>query len=251
MHRRTLILLGTLAVTPLLARRRLRAAEPPAEPAAAFESAGHSIPVERFLPPGSGKHPAVMLLYGADGYQNRFFQEIYRRYARLLSENGYAVYLPHYMERTGTRFAGLREMVRDYAPWMKTLGDCVSWIEKQPEADPRRLGVMGLSLGGSLALSNAAMDPRLKVVVDVFGMLPNYFHDRLDKFPPTLILHGTRDPLVPVQKSYDLERMLKEKKRTYELKVYEGQGHGFVGEADQDSRKRIVAFLDRYLKTVK
>ena len=34
----------------------------------------------------------------------------------------------------------------------------------------------------------------------------------------------------------------------YEIKVYEGQAHGFYGAAERDADGRVVAFLDRHLR---
>jgi dipeptidyl aminopeptidase/acylaminoacyl peptidase len=65
--------------------------------------------------------------------------------------------------------------------------------------------------------------------------------------PPTLILHGDKDPIVTVDNAYDLKRLFDEKKITYEMHIYPGEEHGFGGEALTDSVKRMIAFFDKHL----
>src|SRR5262249_59287734 len=44
-----------------------------------------------------------------------------------------------------------------------------AYLAQRPEADPRRLGVKGLSLGGPIAVALAAAEPRARAVVSVSG----------------------------------------------------------------------------------
>ncbi len=63
--------------------------------------------------------------------------------------------------------------------------------------------------------------------------------------PPFLILHGSSDPLVPVQQSQLLEQALKRTGVKVTLEVIPGAGHGFVyGQGDA----QIDAFFDNHLK---
>ena len=47
----------------------------------------------------------------------------------------------------------------------------VDYAASRPEADPARIGMLGLSMGGMEALLLAALDPRIGVVVSVAGQL--------------------------------------------------------------------------------
>ena len=63
---------------------------------------------------------------------------------------------------------------------------------------------------------------------------------------PVLMLHGDRDPVVPVSHSIDFARRAAECDADVELHVYEGEGHGFRQPANQtDEFARIEAFLAR------
>jgi cephalosporin-C deacetylase-like acetyl esterase len=45
----------------------------------------------------------------------------------------------------------------------------ITYLQTRPEVDPARIGVLGVSWGGVLALLTATTDPRVKAAVDVFG----------------------------------------------------------------------------------
>jgi acetyl esterase/lipase len=65
---------------------------------------------------------------------------------------------------------------------------------------------------------------------------------------PFLILHGDRDPLVPLQQSQELNADLQKAGVESTLRVIPGGGHGGAGFGTADNRKLIVDFLDRHLK---
>jgi len=54
--------------------------------------------------------------------------------------------------------------------------------------------------------------------------------------------------LVPVEQAHRLERVFKDKKITYDIKLYPEQGHGFFGP-DARTPNRAFRFFDKYLKT--
>src|SRR5262249_35699978 len=158
------------------------------------------------------------------------------------------VLLPHYFDKTGTQFATHEDDTRYFATWMKAIADAIQFAGKQPNVDDQHIGLIGYSLGAYLSLSEGSVDPRVKAVVEYFGGLPEFFARESKSLPPTLILHGEADQLVPVKEAYALEALLKIKGVPYEMKIYPQQGHGFSGSAATDSMRRTVAFLDRNLK---
>jgi dipeptidyl aminopeptidase/acylaminoacyl peptidase len=70
----------------------------------------------------------------------------------------------------------------------------------------------------------------------------------MKRMPPTLILHGEMDLIVPVSNAHRLERHYKANKLPYEIKIYKVQGHGFTGEDGKDSSARTLAFFNKHLK---
>jgi dienelactone hydrolase len=203
-----------------------------------------TIHVDRFEPTSEGKHIPIIMVHGASGPQSSSYQEA----ARQLAGHGYAVFLVHYFDRTGTENADGRTIRSSFLIWLVTLKETAAYIAEQPTIDARKIGLIGYSLGAYLSLVVSAQDPRFGAVVDYFGGLPEQFATNAKKMPPVLILHGDADKAVSVEEAHKLEKTLKENKVPYEIKIYAGQDHGFKGDDAKDAMKRTLAFFDKNLK---
>jgi len=207
------------------------------------QSGGKPIRLDAYLPEASdGLVPAVIALHGAGGSVSGM-----ERYAGTLAAQGFAVYLLHYFDRTGIASADKQTILRNFPLWMKTLWDAVSFIETQPQVDGERIALLGFSLGAYLSLSNAAIDHRVKAVVEFFGGMPKEMNLFMRRLCPVLILHGEADPTVPVDEAYQLQKLLEKKGIPYEIKIYPGAGHGFEDEIWRDAGLRSLQFLQKYL----
>jgi carboxymethylenebutenolidase len=208
-----------------------------------FESGGKSIRLDAYLPEEADRSlPAVVALYGAGGNVSGM-----ERYAAVLAAQGFAVYLLHYFDRTGTEFADKQIIFRNFPLWMKTLWDAISFVEKQPLVDAERIALLGFSLGAYLSLANSAIDHRVKIVIEFFGGMPKEMKLFMRRLCPVLILHGEDDPTVPVDEAYQLQKLLEKKGIPYEIKIYPGAGHGFEAEVWRDAGLRSLQFLQKYL----
>jgi len=208
-----------------------------------FQSGGKAIRVDAYLPetPPSTM-PAVVALHGAGG--NVAGME---RYASALAAEGFAVYVLHYFDRTGTVSADKPAIFRNFPVWMKTLWDAISFVETQPQVDRSRIALLGFSLGAYLSLATSAIDPRVRVVVEFFGGMPKEMNLFMRRLCPVLILHGEADATVPVAEAYHLQKLLEKKGIPYEMKIYPGEGHGFESEIWRDAGLRSLQFLKKYL----
>ena len=208
-----------------------------------FVSGGKSIRLDAYLPGSTGnKLPAVIALHGAGGGVAGMDKS-----AALLAEQGFAVYVLHYFDRTDTTYADKPTILRNFPVWMKTLWDAVSFVEKQPTVDPDRIALLGFSLGAYLSLANSSIDGRVKAVVEFFGGLPKEMKLFMRRLCPTLILHGEADPTVPVSEAHNLQRLLAEKGIPHEIKIYPGAGHGFENDVWRDAGLRTLQFLQKHL----
>jgi len=208
-----------------------------------FVSGGKSIRLDAYLPGSTGnKLPAVIALHGAGGGVAGMDKS-----AALLAEQGFAVYVLHYFDRTDTTYADKPTVLRNFPVWMKTLWDAVSFVEKQPTVDPDRIALLGFSLGAYLSLANSSIDGRVKAVVEFFGGLPKEMKLFMRRLCPTLILHGEADPTVPVSEAHNLQRLLAEKGIPHEIKIYPGAGHGFENDVWRDAGLRTLQFLQKHL----
>ena len=228
-----------------------------------FKSHGHDIPVEIFPGAGAGPRPAVVVVYGTRG-MNAPFGDSIRGFAKKLAASGCTALIPDYFKGTGTPAStgdeGDLVVMSAVQPsrdqWVATIGDCLAYAAGRSDVRADRLGLLGFSLGGHVAL-RAAKRPAanaVKAAVSFFApieMLGGIGGD-IDKLPPLQIHHGdddgrpTRGP-VPPEESRALEKLLlragKVTGRDYEMHFYPGQGHGFTGRAAADSEKRTVDFF--------
>lgn len=211
-----------------------------------FESDGKRIRIDRFLPAthgGQQRLPAVVGLHGAGGSSERMAEP-----AILLAAHGLAVYVLHYFDRTETiRADDKGTIVRHFFVWAKTVWNTIGFVAQQPEVDSNRIGLLGFSLGAYLALSVAAVDARVQVVVEFFGGMPKELKFFTRRLCPVLILHGDADQTVPVQEAFDLQKILEKKRIPYEMQIYPGIGHSFTAEIWKDAGARSLAFLQKHL----
>jgi carboxymethylenebutenolidase len=206
-----------------------------------YQSGGKRIAIDAYAPGKPGKRPALILLHGSAGL---LFPGLdLQKRARDLSAQGYAVFIPHFFNRTGhfmVRPSGVHE---NLPVWISTVRDAVTYVAAQPNVDASRIGLMGHSLGGYLALGTAAQDSRVDIVIEASGAL-----DRggVKRMPPTLILHGAKDKTVPVAKAERLESLLQRLGTPYQKHIYPDEAHILSRAAMRDATQRIQRFLTKY-----
>jgi carboxymethylenebutenolidase len=247
--RRNLLIGAALAASASAhAKQDTPSTMPVTEQRNSFKSGGKTIAVETFQATGSSPRPTVLMLHGADGLA---YNTQYRAGARGVAAAGYQVHLVHYLDRTGERRASFSTLFQNFMPWMDTVQDALAFASGHPHADPSRVGIIGISLGAALGLAVSSMDRRVKALVNYFGPLPQGAIASASRLPPTLVLHGSSDPIVPVANAYAVEALLRQQNVPHEVKVYPGQGHGFRGAAEDDATQRALSFLQRHLAGIR
>ena len=212
-----------------------------------FKSRGKEITVDVFAPGEAGKYPAIIVLHGHGGPgedKRSWSHDMARRLARA----GYVALVPHYFGSLKPDPKNGRKNARSYATWTRTVIDSISFASRRRDVDPKRIGVLGSSLGSWVSLSAAARDRRVSAVVEYYGGLPEWEELDLTRLPPVLILHGDADRNVSVREAYKLERSLRESGVSYDMHIYAGAGHGFRGGDREDSIKRTLDFFDLHVK---
>lgn len=130
--------------------------------------------------------------------------------------------------------------------WVRTTVDALDFVIERPDSDASRVSILGFSQGAYVATGAAGSDERVSALVVKYGGLPSAMAGHISRMPPTLIIHGEADRVVPVKEAQDLAAFLDEIGATYELLTYPEAGHGFDNQnsADaNDSIQRTVDFL--------
>ena len=227
-----------------------------------------------YLP--SSNNAAVILLHGHAANRSQMEPD-----ARLLAGNGFGVLLfdaRNSGESEGDLTTlGLKEVIDVQAAY--------DFLIKQDDIDPKRIGVLGHSMGGSTAILAGAQIPELSAIVaqstftsledNVTNGVQNYLG--LPPFPfaplvlfwgqyesgmqiqqvspieqisqisprPVLIVHGAQDQVIPVENAYRLFEAAKEPKQIYVLAEAEHCCLPQIG-ADQYKNK-LLDFFEHYL----
>ncbi|SDR16043.1 Dipeptidyl aminopeptidase/acylaminoacyl peptidase [Rhizobiales bacterium GAS191] len=221
-------------------------------------------------PAPAGGFPAVMWVHGGPASQTR---ANFRPDIQMLLSQGFAVLMPNARGSTGYGRAYMEaDEVEKRPDFMEDLATGRAWLATQPDIDPNRIGIMGQSYGGWAVLAAVTLQPDLwKAAVDYYGIAnfatllertgpwrrnhrareygfpgtddelfrkisPIHHIDRV--VAPMLLLHGDRDPRVPMHESDQFSEALalRQKKVAYERFTY--AGHGFIRP---DHRRRVYA----------
>lgn len=205
------------------------------------QSGGHRIQIDRYSRTGNLRGPSILVLHGAGGII--FDGPEMRRVARRLAEDGNAVYVVHYFNRTGTTFGLDSNMQKHFATWLTTVRACIQFVQRD-RGDQRAVGIYGYSLGAFLALAAASDNPAVGAVVEHAGGIWNGESKRIGRMPPVLVLHGQRDKRVPFPKySEPLVAALRQRRAHLKTRFFPSEGHVFSQQAMTEVREAAATFF--------
>lgn len=205
----------------------------------------------------SAQHPVILLLHGSGGFDAG--REIYDRYADRLASRGYDVYAVRYHDAddqnvmdTQGRAARQDLFARRIRSWVATVRAGVGYVSGLPTTDAKRIGLIGFSNGAYVAIGAAGLDRRVGALVELYGAMPSTMSGTITRLPPTLILHGDADQVIPVERAYALESFLKKRSIPHAMRIYPGADHGFDGDPStpeaRDAERRAADFFDAQFK---
>ncbi|QDT68607.1 Carboxylesterase NlhH [Planctomycetes bacterium MalM25] len=229
--------------------------------------------LDAYLPKVEEARPAVLVVHGG-GWRTGDRRQL-QAYARGLAERGYVGFAIDYRLAPEHKFPAQIEDCRS----------AVKWVREHAEeygADPGKIGAVGYSAGGHLALllgttgeADAEADTRLQAVVaggapgdfewfpdngkwaeflmggdldtaaeNFHNASPSVFADKAD--PPVFMFHGAADKIVPLIWSESCHKSLVEAGVRAELHVVPKADH--IGTiADRTSLEKAFEFLSREL----
>jgi carboxymethylenebutenolidase len=226
--------------------------------------------IEAYLARPDGEHDrgGVVVIHHMPGY-DRATKEIVRRFAEL----GYDAICPnlYYREAPGAdpSDAAATARAQGGVPDERLVGDvagAATYLRELPESNGQ-VGVIGYCSGGRQSVL-AACNVNLDAAVDCYGAFvtgtppkdfPLPITNLVDQLPklrcPLLGLFGNEDKAPAPEHVDELERILNELGKTYELHRYDNAGHGFFAsdrpsyrvEAANAGWERIAEFFAKYL----
>ena len=125
-------------------------------------------------PPSTAPQPTVVLMHGYGGTR-----DVMLPYADFLSKAGFHVF---FFDARGVGHSAKVEVTFGEREKQDVLG-AIDYLSKRPEVDQARIGIMGVELGGSVAIMAAAEDSRVaSVVVEApYASLELALQDALDR----------------------------------------------------------------------
>lgn len=200
----------------------------------------------------AGPRPAILWFHGGGFRPGNDKQQVYiPLFARAFAARGFVGIAPDYRVRA------------DPAPDPAgTLADCVAdgrqalaWVRVHSGAygiDPQRIVLAGGSAGGMLVLNLAHTSPGplegVRGIIDLWGTpvepWRRYGPVRLGS-PPTFIVHGTADELVPYQNSQKLAAELEEAGVKHTLLTLPGAPHTPLMHSE-----KIIEALAEFLQAI-
>ncbi len=193
-----------------------------------------------YAPSKQGRYPAVIVLHTKGGLRDDEGD-----FARRLSKQGYVALTVDY-------FSGSNNIAKGH-----------DYLKTHPKVDPNRVGLVGFSMGGRMALDFSSDVPTMSPGHRISGIVNYYIGNHIPPWPesvehpPVLFLHGDRDQELHPNFILNYCKIRKQRGAVCEAHIYKGVYHafdrqsvygGWDGRARADAWKRAVAFLDKYVK---
>jgi carboxymethylenebutenolidase len=138
--------------------------------------------------------------------------------------------------------------------------DSVAFLIARDDVDAGRLGLTGFCAGGRYTMLFLPQIESFNAGVAWYGFpnngetAPASLVEQLDA--PMLIIHGTADQPSPVGTIYEYATALDAAGKVFEMKIYQGEPHGFMleqgqlrtDEVAQDAFDQMVRFFQRKLQ---
>jgi len=263
------ILLGTLAasVSPslILDSASLLGAPRQALAAPAADAGPKTAPVEGLVmrtlddrqvgyymakPEGDGTWPGIVLAHEGWGLDGKF-----KAVADHLAGLGFVVVAPDLNRgRIALDPDQARQLahVVDEQEAVGSLDAVAGFLKYMPEVGDHGVGLVGFDVGGALALRAAMRSDEVSAVAMIVAP-PITDLNALKRIGcPVLAIFGADDALVPAARAREFEHALAAASRTFEVKILDDAGHGFMSGRDpgngSEASREAWALLASFLK---
>ena len=199
---------------------------------------------------GQPQHALIVLLHGLSGDENAMwiFDHALPRSATVVAPR--ALYASEF-----GGYSWARSVVRDdrasldFQAALDVLPRFIDEVSALTTADPQRVIVLGFSQGAALSYAVSLVRPHLlRGVIALAGFLPHPARSHAvaeskDALPHYLILHGTRDEAVPVDRAREARSVLEERGAAVEYHEH-AVGHKVSTQGMQEIKRWIRQVLE-------
>ncbi len=199
------------------------------------------------LPNGASRHWAIIAVHEWWGLNDWVKEQ-----ARNLAAEGYIVLAVDLYRGTFTTKRSQARKLKRSLPEDRAIRDmkaAFNYLAARSDVDPNRIGSIGWSMGGRLALQLAIHEPRLAACVVNYGALPTDPVDIQKINAQVLGNFGARDCMVPSTEIRTFEKIMKTLNKSVDIKIYAGDGHAFANP-DNKRGDRPAAAADAWLCTL-
>ncbi len=214
-----------------------------------ISSGGMSFPAYLAAPTATGKWPGVVLIHSFNGLEPGYLTMVDN-----FASNGYVVIAPKWQTFNGSpNDEVVGQLIKDSEAFLKSRDD----------VDTSNMGLTGFCAGGRYTmLFLPQMDFKSGVAFYGFPYSGGFANeskpaDHISELKaPMLMIHGSYDQASPISDIYRYATELNASNKYFELKVYQGQPHGFMvqnGTLSQsfparDAFWQMTSFFNRTLK---
>jgi dienelactone hydrolase len=237
----TIAVLAFAAVAPRAADAQII----PSLPVLTYTSGGTTIHVEVATATGTGVHPSVIFLYGENG-EVGLFPWNYAYIGSWFASQGFNCFVVHYLDKAFP-VPGLAV----FGGYLQVINDGTTWAMSQPGVDPARITIVGLSLGASLGISEAARDLRIKALAAWSGSEAVWYENltryTITHMPPTILVHGALDTVSTMATVNATQTLIQGLGVPCQLDIFPNEKHAFTGADELTEMQQTLAFFKSYL----
>jgi len=215
-----------------------------------ISSSGKSYPAYVSAPVSTGKYPGIVLLHSFNGLEPGYLTLV-----DMFASEGYVVIAPQW--QTFNKSPDDEEV-------QALVESGISYLKARPDVDAQHLGLTGFCAGGryTMLFLPQMKDFRSGVAWYGFPYSGGFANETRpidhigDLSVPMLMIHGSSDQASPVTDIYKYAEVLNQAGKYFELKVYQGEPHGFMVQNGQmngsdvarNAMNEMTEFFNRTLK---
>jgi len=204
-----------------------------------------------------GRRPAILMIHDRSGFSENTLAD-----AQMIAKLGYVVFAEDMFGKgvvpkdvpEMTKLIGIYDNDRPLMRERALAG--FDALKAQPMVDPAKIVGIGYCFGGTTGIELIETGAPLIGFISVHGAFNNFTPEGAKNIKGrVLILHGTEDPVAPMEQVNALLSQLRAAKVNFEVNLYSGSAHGFTRpqnpsevRADEEYKVAMTRFVKDLLE---